>query len=74
MFPHNRRDFLKRAAAITGGVATTLAIADTKASGRVLGANDRVRIAEIEYRFEALKAYQKQGSPSFAPPLRRDGS
>jgi dihydrodipicolinate synthase/N-acetylneuraminate lyase len=25
-------------------------------------------IAEIEYRFEALKPYQKQGSPSFAPP------
>ena len=42
MFPHNRRDFLKRAAA---GVGTTFAIAGTKASGRVLGANDRVRIA-----------------------------
>jgi hypothetical protein len=44
MSPHNRREFLKRAAA-TAGVATTFAIAGTKASGRVLGANDRVRIA-----------------------------
>jgi len=40
----SRRDFLKRAAA-TAGVATTFAIAGTSASGRVLGANDRVRIA-----------------------------
>ena len=31
-------------------------------------------IAEIEYRFEALKPYQKPGSPSFAPNLQRDGS
>lgn len=31
-------------------------------------------IAEIEYRFEALKPYLKPGSPSFAPPLQRDGS
>jgi predicted dehydrogenase len=44
MLPHHRRDFLKRAAA-TAGVATTFAIAGTNASGRVLGANDRVRIA-----------------------------
>ena len=36
-----RRTFLKRAT----GVATTVAIAGTKASGRVLGANSRVRIA-----------------------------
>ena len=43
MLPQNRRDFLKRAAAT--GVATTFTIAGTKASGRVLGANDRVRIA-----------------------------
>ena len=42
MFPHNRRNFLKRTVA---GAATTFAIAGTKASGRVLGANDRVRIA-----------------------------
>jgi predicted dehydrogenase len=39
-----RRAFLKRAAA-TAGVATTFAISGTSASGRVLGANDRVRIA-----------------------------
>lgn len=44
MLPHNRRDFLKRAAA-TAGVASTFVIAGTSASGRVLGANDRVRIA-----------------------------
>lgn len=31
-------------------------------------------IAEIEYRFEGLKPYLKPGSPSFAPPLQRDGS
>ena len=31
-------------------------------------------IAEIEYRFEALKPYQNPGSPSFAPTLRPDGS
>jgi hypothetical protein len=31
-------------------------------------------IAEIEYRFAALKPYLKPGSPSFAPPLQRDGS
>jgi len=43
MLPHNRRKFLKRAAA--AGVAATFTIAGTKASGRVLGANDRVRIA-----------------------------
>jgi dihydrodipicolinate synthase/N-acetylneuraminate lyase len=30
-------------------------------------------IAEIEYRFEALKPYQKPGSPSFAPSHQRDG-
>ncbi len=40
---HNRRAFLKRAAA--AGVATTLAISSRSAYGRVLGANDRVRIA-----------------------------
>ena len=44
MSRHNRRDFLKRAAA--GGLAAaTFAVAGTKTSGRVLGANDRVRIA-----------------------------
>ena len=40
----SRRDFFKRAAA-TAGAATTFAIAGGRASGRVLGANDRVRIA-----------------------------
>ena len=43
MFRQHRRDFLKRAA--TGGLAATFAISGTKASGRVLGANDRVRVA-----------------------------
>jgi len=43
MSGHPRRDFLKRAAA--GSLASTLVIAGTKASGRVLGANDRVRVA-----------------------------
>jgi hypothetical protein len=28
-------------------------------------------IAEIEYRFEALKPYQQTGSPSFSPTLQR---
>lgn len=37
-----RRTFLKRAAA---GAAATFAIAGTRATGRVLGANDRVRVA-----------------------------
>jgi len=31
-------------------------------------------IAEIDYRFEALKPYQKPGSPSFASAVQRDGS
>lgn len=39
----HRRDFLKHAAA--GSLAATFAISGTKASGRVLGANDRVRVA-----------------------------
>ena len=37
-----RRDFLKGAAA--AGLATRFTIAGTKASARVLGANDRLRI------------------------------
>jgi hypothetical protein len=41
---HTRRAFLKRAAA-TAGVTTVFTVAGTRASGRVLGANDRVRIA-----------------------------
>ena len=44
MSRQNRRTFLK-CAATAAGVANTFAIAGTKASGRVLGANDRVRIA-----------------------------
>jgi predicted dehydrogenase len=44
MSRHNRRDFLKYTAA--GSLAAaTLTVAGTKASGRVLGANDRIRIA-----------------------------
>ena len=43
MLRQNRRTFLKRAAAT--GAAATFTIAGTKASGRVLGANDRVRVA-----------------------------
>ncbi len=42
MSRHNRRDFLKCAAA---GSLAAFTVAGTKASGRVLGANDRVRIA-----------------------------
>jgi predicted dehydrogenase len=43
MSRQTRRTFLKRAA--TAGIAATFTIAGTRASGRVLGANDRVRIA-----------------------------
>lgn len=43
MFRPHRREFLKYSAA--GGLAARFAISGTKASGRVLGANDRVRIA-----------------------------
>ena len=43
MVPHNRRDFLKRA--VAGSAFATFALSGTKASGQVLGANDRVRIA-----------------------------
>ncbi|MBN2133125.1 MAG: Gfo/Idh/MocA family oxidoreductase [Sedimentisphaerales bacterium] len=44
MSSHSRRAFLKRAAA-TAGTGAAFTIAGTKASGRVLGANDRVRVA-----------------------------
>jgi predicted dehydrogenase len=40
---HHRRSFLKRA--VAGGIAASFAISGTRASGAVLGANDRVRIA-----------------------------
>jgi predicted dehydrogenase len=45
MFRNNRRAFLKRAAA--SSVATGFAISGTKASGRVLGANNRLRVAVV---------------------------
>lgn len=44
MATHNRRVFLKRAAA-TAGIGAAFTIAGTKASGQVLGANERVRVA-----------------------------
>ena len=44
MSSYNRRDFLKRAAA-GGFVAATFAVGGTRASGRVLGANERIRVA-----------------------------
>lgn len=43
MIRHNRREFLKQTAA--GSALATAVLSGTKASGRVLGANDRVRIA-----------------------------
>jgi predicted dehydrogenase len=42
MLCHNRRKFIKHAAA---GVVASLVLSGTKSSGRVLGANDRVRVA-----------------------------
>jgi predicted dehydrogenase len=39
---HSRRTFLRRAA--TAGVAATFTVAGTKSSGRVLGANDAIRV------------------------------
>jgi predicted dehydrogenase len=44
MFRYNRRDFLKRTA-VGGLAAASFTLVGTKASGRVLGANDTVRIA-----------------------------
>jgi len=43
MFQQHRRDFLKRTAA--GSALAAFVVSGTKASGRVLGANDRVRVA-----------------------------
>ncbi|NLF73448.1 MAG: Gfo/Idh/MocA family oxidoreductase [Candidatus Anammoximicrobium sp.] len=40
---HHRREFLKRT--VASGALATFVLSGTKASGRVLGANDRVRIA-----------------------------
>ena len=46
MARHHRRNFLKRAVAGTAGaVAASWVLSGTKSSGRVLGANDRVRVA-----------------------------
>ena len=42
MTRHTRRNFIKRAT--VAGLATSFTIAGTKASARVLGANDRLRI------------------------------
>jgi predicted dehydrogenase len=44
MSRHNRREFLKRAT-VAGFAAATFTISGTKSSGKVLGANDRVRVA-----------------------------
>ena len=58
MCDSNRRDFLKSAAA--SGVAATFVLSGTRASGRVLGANDRIRItvAGINGRGQAhMQAY-----------------
>ncbi len=44
MSRQTRRTFLKKTAAATASVATTFTIAGTQASGKVLGANDAVRI------------------------------
>ncbi len=43
MLRHKRREFLKHT--IAGSALATFVLSGTKASGRVLGANDRVRIA-----------------------------
>ena len=42
MLRQTRRQFLQHAAA--GGIAATFAIAGTKASGKIIGANDRIRL------------------------------
>ncbi len=42
MLRQTRRQFLQHAAA--GGLAATFAIAGTKASGKIIGANDRIRL------------------------------
>jgi predicted dehydrogenase len=44
MSRHHRREFLKRAA-VAGFAAATFTISGTKSSGKVLGANDTLRIA-----------------------------
>ncbi len=44
MSRHTRRSFLKKSAAASAGIAAGITIAGTQASGRVLGANDTIRI------------------------------
>lgn len=44
MSRHHRREFLKRAA-VAGLAASTFTISGTKSSGKVLGANDKIRVA-----------------------------
>jgi predicted dehydrogenase len=44
MSRQTRRTFLKKTAAATAGIGVGLTIAGTKASGRVLGANDTIRV------------------------------
>ena len=45
MSRQTRRAFLKKTAAAGAGVAAGLTVAGTKASGKVLGANDTIRVA-----------------------------
>src|SRR3954468_13486485 len=47
MSEHNRRDFLRSAAALTA--TSAFAKSDSKASGRVIGANDRINVGVIGY-------------------------
>lgn len=44
MTRQSRRAFLKRAAVTSAGIAASFTISGTKASGRVIGANDTVRV------------------------------
>ena len=67
MLSHNRRSFLKRAAA--SGLTAAFTISGTKASGRVLGANDRVRVAVagINGRGQAhMRAYAEMSDAEVA--------
>src|SRR3954470_24666257 len=47
MSEQNRRDFLRSAAALTA--TSAFAKSDSKASGRVIGANDRINVGVIGY-------------------------
>ena len=57
---HTRRSFLKRTAA--AGLATTLAIPATRASARVLGANDRINL-----KLKKTTTWQKVHLPPACP-------